>query len=168
PRRSSRGRASCACSSTSCCRAARTTPTRASPPSSAAGSAARRSSAWPSRSSAASTPATPSGCRCAPPCPVSSRSSDATGASSSAPVTLGYRSTELPRGLPGFGFVVPAVERRPILACSYPSRKFAGRAPDGHDLVRAFVGGALRADLLELDDERLTALVEAELAHLLG
>ena len=87
---------------------------------------------------------------------------------SSATVTLGYRSTELPRGLPGFGFVVPAVERRPILACSYPSRKFAGRAPDGHDLVRAFVGGALRADLLELDDERLTALVEAELAHLLG
>ncbi len=87
---------------------------------------------------------------------------------SSATVTLGFRSTDLPRGLQGFGFVVPAVERRSIIACSYPSRKFAGRAPDGHDLVRAFVGGALRSDLLDLDDERLTALVEAELAHLLG
>ena len=87
---------------------------------------------------------------------------------SSATVTLAYRVADLPRGLPGFGFVVPAVERRSILACSYPSRKFAGRAPDGHELVRAFVGGALRPDLLDLDDEALIALVEAELAGLLG
>ena len=75
---------------------------------------------------------------------------------------------DLPRGLRGFGFVVPAVERRSILACSYPSRKFANRAPDGHELVRAFVGGALRPELLGLDDEGLIALVEAELAPLLG
>ena len=87
---------------------------------------------------------------------------------SSATVTLGYRSTDPPRGLQGFGFVVPAVERRSILACSYPSRKFAGRAPEGHELIRAFVGGALRSDLLDLDDEQLIALVEAELAQLLG
>ena len=87
---------------------------------------------------------------------------------SSATVTLAYRGTDLPRGLPGFGFVVPAVERRSILACSYPSRKFANRAPDGHELVRAFVGGMLRPELLERDDAGLIALVEAELAALLG
>ena len=87
---------------------------------------------------------------------------------SSATVTLAYRGADLPRGLRGFGFVVPAVERRSILACSYPSRKFANRAPDGHELVRAFVGGALRPELLGLDDEGLIVLVEAELVPLLG
>src|SRR5439155_1324265 len=43
---------------------------------------------------------------------------------SSAIVTLAYRGTDLPRGLAGFGFVVPSIEQRSILACSYPSRKF--------------------------------------------
>src|SRR5207244_13334471 len=46
--------------------------------------------------------------------------------------------------------------------------KFGGRGPDGNDLGRAFVGAALRADLLDLADERLAALVEPELPHLLG
>jgi protoporphyrinogen/coproporphyrinogen III oxidase len=87
---------------------------------------------------------------------------------SSATVTLGHRSADLPRGLAGFGFVVPSTERRAILACSYASRKFAGRAPEGHELLRAFVGGALRPELVELDDGHLVATVEAELAELLG
>src|SRR5439155_114236 len=76
--------------------------------------------------------------------------------------------TDLPRGLAGFGFVVPSIEQRSILACSYPSRKFDGRAPEGHELLRAFVGGALRPELVDLDDAALRAAVEADLAALLG
>ena len=87
---------------------------------------------------------------------------------SSAIVTLAYRGTDLPRGLAGFGFVVPSIEQRSILACSYPSRKFDGRAPEGHELLRAFVGGALRPELVDLDDAALRAAVEADLAALLG
>jgi oxygen-dependent protoporphyrinogen oxidase len=86
---------------------------------------------------------------------------------SSATVTLAYRTDALP-ALHGFGFVVPAVERRALLACTYASRKFPGRAPEGHDLVRAFVGGALQPEVLERDDAALVALVRRELEALAG
>jgi oxygen-dependent protoporphyrinogen oxidase len=84
---------------------------------------------------------------------------------SSATVTLAYRTADLPR-LAGFGFVVPAVEDRALLACTYASRKFEGRAPAGHDLVRAYVGGALRPDLAALADDALVETVRAELRSL--
>jgi len=86
---------------------------------------------------------------------------------SSATVTLAYRSSDV-RALPGFGFVVPAIERRDILACTWASRKFPGRVPDGHELVRAFVGGALRPDLVERDDATLVEVVRRELEQLAG
>ena len=86
---------------------------------------------------------------------------------SSATVTLAYRSADAP-GVRGFGFVVPAVERRALIACTYASRKFPGRAPEGHELVRAFVGGALRPDLLARDDAALVEVVRGELRALAG
>lgn len=86
---------------------------------------------------------------------------------SSATVSLAYRSADLP-ALGGFGFVVPAVERRALIACTYASRKFPGRAPEGHDLVRAFVGGAVRADVLARDDSALVETVRRELHDLVG
>jgi oxygen-dependent protoporphyrinogen oxidase len=86
---------------------------------------------------------------------------------SSATVTLAYRSADAER-LCGFGFVVPAIEKSPLLACTFASRKFPGRAPDGYELLRAFVGGALRPDLVDLDDDRLVNTVRAELAALLA
>lgn len=93
---------------------------------------------------------------------------DAIAYASSATVTLGYRATDVPRDLPGFGFVVPFSEGRPLLACTFASRKFAGRAPAGHELIRAFVGGARRPDLAALDEPALVALVRDELRALLG
>jgi len=89
------------------------------------------------------------------------------GYASSATVTLAYRSADVP-ALGGFGFVVPAVERRPLIACTYASRKFPGRAPEGHELMRAFVGGALRADVLARDDGALVDVVRGELRELVG
>src|SRR5436309_125459 len=86
---------------------------------------------------------------------------------SSATVTLAYPSADVP-GLRGFGFVVPAVERRALIACTWASRKFPGRAPEGHELVRAFVGGALRPDLLGRDDAALVEVVRDELRTLAG
>jgi len=86
---------------------------------------------------------------------------------SSATVTLAYRSADV-SGARGFGFVVPAVERHALIACTYASRKFPGRAPEGHELVRAFVGGALRADVLARDDGALVGVVRDELRDLVG
>jgi oxygen-dependent protoporphyrinogen oxidase len=87
---------------------------------------------------------------------------------SSATVTLGFDAPEVAAALQGFGFVVPAVERRALLACTFASRKFPGRAPAGHSLVRAFVGGARRPEAVELDDETLIATIRGELRALLG
>src|SRR4029079_11706132 len=57
-------------------------------------------------------------------------------------VTLAYRREDIGHPLDGFGFVVPAVENRRILAGSFSSVKFSGRAPDDRVLIRVFVGGA--------------------------
>jgi len=87
---------------------------------------------------------------------------------SSAIVTLGYRRADVAHPLDGFGFVVPHAERRPLIACTFSSVKFPGRAPEGHVLLRVFMGGALQAEALEVDDDDLQATARAELAALLG
>jgi oxygen-dependent protoporphyrinogen oxidase len=93
---------------------------------------------------------------------------DAIPYASSATVTLAFRREEIPHPLDGFGFVVPHVEHRALLAGTFSNLKYPGRAPAEWLLVRAFVGGALQPELVELDDEALTTAVRRELAALLG
>ncbi len=87
---------------------------------------------------------------------------------SSAIVTLAYARAQVPHPLDGFGFVVPAVEGRRIIAGSFSSVKYAGRAPSDRVLMRVFLGGALAEHLATLPDEELVAAARAELAELLG
>ncbi|MDQ1590307.1 MAG: protoporphyrinogen/coproporphyrinogen oxidase [Pyrinomonadaceae bacterium] len=87
---------------------------------------------------------------------------------STATVNLAFRRRDIPHPLDGFGFVVPYVERRNALACTFSSVKFAGRAPADHALLRAFVGGALQPEMYALDDERMIAAVQADLRALVG
>jgi len=87
---------------------------------------------------------------------------------STATVNLAFRRADIPHPLDGFGFVVPFIERRHTLACTFSSVKFAGRAPDGHTLMRAFVGGALQPEMYALDDERMIAVVREDLRALVG
>ena len=88
--------------------------------------------------------------------------------SSTATVNMAYRRDQIPHPLNGFGFVVPRVEQRSILAGTFSSVKYAGRAPSDHALLRTFVGGALQAELFERDDAEIFALVRSELNQLLG
>jgi len=87
---------------------------------------------------------------------------------SSATVSFGYRRAEVPHALDGFGIVVPQTERRSVFACTFSSVKYPGRAPDGHVLLRCFVGGALNEGILESDDSALIAGTRNELRELLG
>jgi oxygen-dependent protoporphyrinogen oxidase len=87
---------------------------------------------------------------------------------SSATVTLAYRREDVPHPLDGFGFVVPAVENRRIVACTFSSLKYPGRAPPEFVLLRSFVGGALQPQLFAQDDRSMVAAVRAELGDLLG
>src|SRR5690348_6634075 len=54
---------------------------------------------------------------------------------SAAVVNLAYRESDFPRAPRSFGFVVPAIERRRIIAGSFTSLKFDGRAPSGTILM---------------------------------
>ena len=65
--------------------------------------------------------------------------------SSTATVNLAYRRSDIAHPLDGYGFVVPHVERRKIMACTFSSVKYAGRAPEDVALLRCFAGGALQA-----------------------
>jgi len=64
--------------------------------------------------------------------------------------------------------VVPRTERRAVFACTFSSVKYPGRAPEGHVLLRCFVGGALNEGILESDDSALIAGTRNELRELLG
>ena len=88
--------------------------------------------------------------------------------SSTATVNLAYRRSDIAHPLDGYGFVVPHVERRKIMACTFSSVKYAGRAPEDIALLRCFAGGALQPDMLDQPDEALEAQVREDLEALLG
>ena len=87
---------------------------------------------------------------------------------SSATVSLAYRRADVRHPLDGFGFVVPHAERRPIIACTFSSVKYAGRAPGGHVLLRVFLGGALNEGVLQGDDATLVRTAREQIGPLLG
>jgi oxygen-dependent protoporphyrinogen oxidase len=62
--------------------------------------------------------------------------------------------------LQGTGFVIPKVEKRKILACTWTSNKFEGRSPDDQLLVRVFVRGDV-PDPAALAREEMTAMLGA-------
>lgn len=87
---------------------------------------------------------------------------------SSATVSLGYRRADVPHPLDGFGFVVPRTEGRALLACTFSSVKYPGRAPKNSVLLRCFMGGALETRALEDDDGGLVRRAREELGAALG
>jgi oxygen-dependent protoporphyrinogen oxidase len=87
---------------------------------------------------------------------------------SSATVTLAYRRAHIRHPLDGFGFVVPQVEGRPVIAATFSSVKYPGRAPEGHALLRVFMGGALNESAIEGDDAALIETARGQLGELLG
>jgi protoporphyrinogen/coproporphyrinogen III oxidase len=87
--------------------------------------------------------------------------------SSSVTLNLVFDGAELDPLPEGFGFLVPAVEKRAMLACTFLHRKFPGRTAPGKSLLRAFLGGAHNAALLDEPDEALVELVRRELFEIL-
>src|SRR5208282_3263490 len=88
--------------------------------------------------------------------------------SSSITVNLIYDEAKIGPLPEGFGFLVPAVEGRTMLACTFVHRKFLGRTPPGKAVFRAFLGGMKRDELLAESDDALVAIVRRELSEILG
>lgn len=88
--------------------------------------------------------------------------------SSSITVNLVFDEAQLGRLPDGFGFLVPTIEGRAMLACTFVHRKFVGRTPTGKAVLRAFLGGAKNEALLDQTDEVLVTTVRRELSEILG
>jgi oxygen-dependent protoporphyrinogen oxidase len=88
--------------------------------------------------------------------------------SSSITVNLIYGEARLGKLPEGFGFLVPASEKRAMLACTFVHRKFLGRTPPGKAVLRAFLGGMKNEALLAESDDALVETVRKELAEILG
>lgn len=87
---------------------------------------------------------------------------------SSAIMNLAFNRSDIPHPLDGFGFVVPAIEKRKIIACSFSSVKFSNRAPGQKVLLRVFIGGAMHHELFKLSDLEMEQAVYGELRDLMG
>ena len=88
--------------------------------------------------------------------------------SGTAVLTVGFQRSQIAHRLDGMGAVVPAIEHKAMLACSFSSQKYPHRAPEGQVLLRVFAGGARRPELAEMDTAALEPLLLGELATLLG
>jgi len=85
-----------------------------------------------------------------------------------AVLALGFRRDQVTHPLDGFGFLTPEVERRRVLGVIFSSSLFPDRAPAGHVMLTAFVGGTRDPDFVQADPQTLTARVLDDLRSLLG
>jgi len=115
-----------------------------------------------------STPATPAAALLQQVCPALSAELGSIAYAGSAIVSLGFPREAVRHPLNAAGLVIPRQEGRSILAISFSSSKFPGRAPEGHVLMRVFLGGALDPEAATLNDETLSERAIGEVADLLG
>lgn len=86
---------------------------------------------------------------------------------SSATINFVWPADAIPADL-GYGFVVPVIEERFVMACTIASHKYTGRAPEGLAVARGYVGGALGPDVTRLSDAELIEGARRDLSDLMG
>ena len=88
---------------------------------------------------------------------------------SSSTISFAFREEDLgPERKDGFGVLVPEVEKSDLLAASWSSTKWPGRAPEGRVLIRGFAGTPKNQEVMNLPDEELIAVVLDELRAVMG
>jgi oxygen-dependent protoporphyrinogen oxidase len=87
---------------------------------------------------------------------------------STATIAMAYPEQLVMGAVEGFGFVVPRIQGRDLIAATWTSLKWPHRAPAGQVLTRCYVGGVGREAILQLNDTELVAKVRAELSALCG
>jgi len=88
--------------------------------------------------------------------------------SSSATISIAFNENEVGFDLNAFGVLCPLVESRALMAATYSSTKWPGRAPQGRVLLRGFVGGPHNQEILKRSDEEMVQTVLAEFQDILG
>lgn len=83
-------------------------------------------------------------------------------------LALGFEDDQIHHPLDGFGMLIPEVENYQTLGVLFSSTLFPGRAPDGHQLLTCFIGGARNPKTASRSKNELQSLVLDELDKLLG
>ena len=80
-------------------------------------------------------------------------------------VAMGFGETaEIPFG---FGYLAPEQEKRFAMGALFSTHMFPGRAPKGHMLLEALIGGRRHPEKLKLDDDVLVRETYADLKKLI-
>jgi len=87
---------------------------------------------------------------------------------STATLSVAYPLSDVPHPLNGYGYIIPRVEARDALACTWTSSTFPHRAPEWYALLRVFIGRAGQEAALDGSDEELLQIVRTELERTLG
>ena len=87
---------------------------------------------------------------------------------SSVLVNLAFAEKDLPQPLDGYGYVIPSIEQREALACTWTWHKWHNRAPQGQALIRVYLGRYGQADVTQYDDKKLLQMAHTELAETLS
>lgn len=81
---------------------------------------------------------------------------------------LGYNKESIRQALDGFGFLVPAKERRSFLGAIWSSVIFPNRTDDNKAAFTLFVGGARDPEIGNIDKELLIKKVRGEFEKIMG
>jgi oxygen-dependent protoporphyrinogen oxidase len=88
---------------------------------------------------------------------------------STASVALGFPREAVAHPLQGSGYVVArASSPGRLTACTWVSSKWEGRAPAGHVLLRAYLGGGHDPTAVELSDDEMVDVAVRELSAILS
>lgn len=85
-----------------------------------------------------------------------------------AELVTGYKIEKVKRELDGFGYLIPAKEKRKILGTIWSSAMYAGRAPVGYVSFTTFVGGSRNPELLKNNDDKILDFTNSELKSIIG
>ena len=85
-----------------------------------------------------------------------------------AVVALGYDVAAIPRPLDGYGYLVTRPEGLATLGVVWESSLFPGRAAEGTALLRVFLGGSRRRDIVGAPQSVLIETARRELAAVMG
>ena len=99
--------------------------------------------------------------------PGLSEALDAVPCTSAATVFFAHERRSIPHALDATGFIVPKREGMRILAGTWVSSKWPGRAPEGKVLMRAFLGGVGREASLARPDEELVSEARVDVERLM-
>ncbi len=80
---------------------------------------------------------------------------------------LGFRNDQFEKIPEGFGGLIPSKEHRNILGIIFSSSNFPNRAPEGHSLLTAILGGACSRGLAQKSGEEILKIARDEITELL-